>query len=772
MSKETSSPSGAQAPAQFTQLKVGEPKSVAGGIPAVTSAMKHVLMETGLRGVNALLKMNQFTGFDCPGCAWPDPDDKRSLLAEYCENGAKAIAEEATSKRVDASFMARHGVKEMQGWSDFEMGKSGRITEPMILTEGEDHYRPISWKDAFTHIAQTLNRLDSPDEAIFYTSGRTSNEAAFLYQLFVRALGTNNLPDCSNMCHESSGVGLSETLGIGKGSVKLEDFYEAEVVLVVGQNPGTNHPRMLSALQTCKQNGGKIIAVNPLPEAGLMRFRHPQEIGGLIGRGTALADIFLQVKINGDIALAKALMYLMKEAEAKHPGQVFDQAFIAEQTQGFNELMSDLDRQNFQQLVQESGVPEAQIREAASLLIENSKIIICWAMGLTQHKNGVDNIREMVNLLLLKGSIGKPGAGTCPVRGHSNVQGDRTMGIWEKPPQAFLDRLESNYGFKPPQKHGHDVVAAIKAMYQGKASVFVAMGGNFLSATPDTELTAQALRNCQLTVQVSTKLNRSHLITGQTAIILPCLTRSEQDHQAGGSQFVSVENSMGVVSASQGNLRPLSTQLKSEVAIIAGLAQATLPASLAMPWEDWAKDYDLIRTQIQENIPGFESYNQRVRQPGGFYLPNSARDGRFKTSSGKAHFSINPVPYLDLPAGQYRLCTIRTHDQYNTTIYGLNDRYRGIYGERRVILMHPEDMNEALLSKGQVVDIQGHYVNEAGEEEVRVAEKFKVIPYDIPRGCLASYFPETNVLVPLQSTAYKSHTPTSKLIVVSLHPVK
>ncbi|MEM9986725.1 MAG: FdhF/YdeP family oxidoreductase, partial [Bacteroidota bacterium] len=565
--------------------------------------------------------------------------------------------------------------------------------------------------------------------------------------------GTNNLPDCSNMCHESSGVGLSETLGIGKGSVKLEDFYAAEVVLVVGQNPGTNHPRMLTALQKCKQNGGKIIAINPLPEAGLMRFRHPQEVGGLIGRGTALADVFLQVKINGDIALAKALMYLMKEAENEHPGQVFDHTFIAEQTHGFEELMSDLAKQNFLELVRESGVSEARIREAASLLIEKKKIIICWAMGLTQHKNGVDNIREMVNLLLLKGSIGKPGSGTCPVRGHSNVQGDRTMGIWEKPPQAFLDRLEANYRFSPPQQPGHDVVAAIKAMYEGKASFFFAMGGNFLSATPDTELTAQALRNCQLTVQVSTKLNRSHLITGQTAIILPCLARSEQDHQSSGSQFISVENSMGVVSASEGHLSPVSKQLKSEVAIIAGLAQATLSTSSKMPWQAWANDYDLIRTQIQENIPGFEDYNRRVRQPGGFYLPNSAREGRFNTLSGKAHFTINPVPNLDLPRGKYRLCTIRTHDQYNTTIYGLNDRYRGIYGERRVILMHPEDMNAALLSKGQIVDVWGHYVNEAGEKEIRIAEKFKVIPYDISRGCLASYFPETNVLVPLHSTA-------------------
>lgn len=760
---DSASNSPAQAPESFSNLRTKRPPRLAGGWKAVWHALRHVGKEMGARrGWTTLRNMNQITGFDCPGCAWPDPDDKRSLLAEYCENGAKAIAEEATTKRVGPDFFAKYSVSELLQATDLWLGKTGRLTHPMVLKKGAAYYEPIAWKDAFEMIGRELNGLDSPDEAIFYTSGRTSNEAAFLYQLFVRMFGTNNLPDCSNMCHESSGSGLSQTVGIGKGSVTLEDLHEAELIMVVGQNPGTNHPRMLTALQTCKQNGGKIISVNPLPEAGLLRFKHPQKPADLFGSGTQLSDLFLQVRVNGDIALAKALMLLMLEAEEANPGTVFDQDFIANKTEGYTALIEDLKQQDFRALVRDSGVDEFSIRAAAKMLIEHQKIIICWAMGLTQHKNGVDNIREMVNLLLLKGAIGKPGAGTCPVRGHSNVQGDRTMGIWEKPPKAFLDRLQTQFDFEPPQKHGYDTVHAIEAMHAGKAKVFFAMGGNFLSATPDTVYTADALRNCSLTVQVSTKLNRSHLVHGKRALILPCLSRSEQDTQASGLQFVSVENSMGKVHASQGDLLPGSEQLLSEPAIVAGLAKATL-TDKTTDWDHLVGDYDRIRDAIEACIPGFDRYNARVREPGGFYLPNGARIGKFNTTDGKAHFTLNPLPDFDLEEDQYLMMTVRSHDQYNTTLYGMDDRYRGIFNERRVILMNHLDMEEAGLKKEQVVHLHSHF-----EGEVRTARNFLVIPYEIPPKCTATYFPEANVLVPIGSRAKGSHTPSSKFVVITV----
>ncbi|MEM6346672.1 MAG: FdhF/YdeP family oxidoreductase [Bacteroidota bacterium] len=751
-------------PAEDKSLRIESPKTVAGGIPAVFSSLKHLKEELGpIAGLRALLKMNQTDGFDCPGCAWPDPDDKRSVLAEYCENGAKALAEEATSKRIDAAFFDRHSVEALNQGTDYWLGKQGRLTQPMVLLPGKAHYENISWDDAFRLIAEELNRLVSPDEAVFYTSGRTSNEAAFLYQLFVRMYGTNNLPDCSNMCHESSGQGLSQTVGIGKGSVTLEDLYEAEVIMVVGQNPGTNHPRMLSALQKCKQNGGKIITVNPLPEAGLISFQHPQHLGDIIGGGTALTDVFCQVRVNGDIALAKALMKLMFEAETQRPGEVLDHRFIETYTEGFAALSQDLKQYDFAQLVAKSGVAEEEIRAAAQLLIDHKKIIICWAMGLTQHVNGVQNIKEMVNLLLLKGAIGKAGAGTCPVRGHSNVQGDRTMGIWEKPKAAFLDRLAERFDFEPPREHGLDTVYAIEAMLSGEAKVFIAMGGNFLSASPDTQQTAQALRNCNLTVQISTKLNRSHLVHGKTALILPCLVRSEQDIQATGQQFVSVENSMGKVHQSTGDRTPASAALKSEPAIVAELAQAVLGDKFSLDWQKLAGNYDLIRNLIEDCIPGFENYNTRVRQKGGFYLPNGSRERKFNTPDGKAHFSLTAVPQDPRGKGQYIMMTIRSHDQYNTTIYGLEDRYRGIFDDRRVIMMNPQDIVAAGLVAKQLVHLKSHY---QGEE--RVARNFRVVPYNIPRYCTATYFPEANVLVPLKSRAKGSNTPASKQVVISI----
>jgi molybdopterin-dependent oxidoreductase alpha subunit len=752
----------AQPPEEFTGIKLKNPKKDSAGIPGVIAALSHVNKSLDLStAVKTMFKVNQKGGFDCPGCAWPDPDDDRSSLGEYCENGIKAISEEATKRRLDPAFFQQHSVKEMGSWSDFEIGKKGRLTQPMILKEGATHYKPISWPDAFQMIAQELNQLDSPDEAIFYTSGRTSNEAAFLYQLFVREFGTNNLPDCSNMCHESSGKGLSKTVGIGKGSVTLPDFYEAEVVIVMGQNPGTNHPRMLSALEKCKENGGQIITVNPLPEAGLINFTNPQRFGKMLTGGTKLSDLFLQVKVNGDIALLKAIMLILLEEEQKSPGFVIDHDFIKEKTVDYEAFLEHLQQHRLENLIDECGVPEELIRAAADMIKFRKKIILCWAMGLTQHENGVANIQEVVNFLLMKGAIGKPGAGTCPVRGHSNVQGDRTVGIWEAPKPEFLDRMEQHFGFKPPRRHGYAVVDAIKAMYEGKGKVFFAMGGNFISATPDTEYTAKALKNCTLTVHVSTKLNRSHLIHGKQALILPCLGRTDKDIQNGEEQFVSVENSMGVVHSSQGVLEPCSEHLLSEPAIVAGLAKATLGEQSKVDWDGMIQNYDRIRDAIEAVVPGFEDYNRRVRERGGFYLPNGAREQQFNTPSGKAHFTLNEVPENTLDDKEYIMMTIRSHDQYNTTIYGLNDRYRGIYNERRVVLMNQEDMAADGLQKGDVVDLVGHF---KGED--RIARRFIVVPYDIPKRCVATYFPEANVLVPIDSYAKGSKTPRSKWVAV------
>ncbi|MBV7530001.1 FdhF/YdeP family oxidoreductase [Chitinophaga sp. sic0106] len=757
---------GDQNPVIFTGLKLSKPKTVAAGIPAVLSSMKHILEEmNAFRGIQALLKLNQKKGFDCPGCAWPDPDDERSPIAEYCENGAKAVAEEATTKKLTAEFFAANSIADLGNLTDYEIGKKGRVAQPMYLAPGDTHYRPISWANAYERIAGKLRSLASPDEAVFYTSGRTSNEAAFLYQLLVREYGTNNLPDCSNMCHESSGVALGEAVGIGKGSVKLEDFYEAEVIIILGQNPGTNHPRMLTALQKAKINGAKIIAVNPLPETGLLGFNNPQTFKGIVNIETHLTDIFLQVKINGDMALLKAITLLLLEEEDKQPGSVFDQSFIAEKTAGVNEYLTHLRTQNFDQLVAESGVAAEKIREAAQALLHKNKIIACWAMGLTQHKNAVDTIREVVNLLLLKGSIGKPGAGTCPVRGHSNVQGDRTMGIFEQPPAILLKNIREVYGFQPPEKHGYDVVHAIHAMHRKAAKVFIAMGGNFLSATPDTEYTARALRNCELTVHVSTKLNRSHIVHGQEAIILPTLGRSDRDIINGEHQFVTCENSMGVIQMSKGNLHPVSDDLRSEPVIICELAQALFGGKSNTPWQHYASHYDYIRNDIEKVIPGFNKYNERVRHPGGFYLPNGSRIGQFNTDNGKANFNVADTVTTPLQPGEVMMMTIRSHDQFNTTIYGLDDRYRGIYHERRVILMNEKDINSIGIKAGDVVDLFNTF-----EGIERVAQGFIVIAYDIPESCTATYFPETNVLVPVNSVADKSNTPTSKLVVISIKP--
>lgn len=753
-----------EGPEALKGLRLTQPSNQAVGFPAVLNSMQHLLTEMGpLRAFAAMNKLNQHGGIDCPGCAWPDPDDERSRLGEYCENGAKAIAEEATTKALKAAFFASHSVADLAALDDYTIGKMGRIAQPLFLPDKGTHYQPISWEAAFEKIATKLNSLSSPNEAVFYTSGRTSNEAAFLYQLFIRAYGTNNLPDCSNMCHESSGVALGESLGIGKGSVTLEDFYEAEAILILGQNPGTNHPRMLSALKKAVDNEALIVSINPLEEAGLKAFADPQQISGLMGQSTPLASLHLPVKINGDMALIQALVQLLLNFEDEHPGKVLDHSFIQTQTSGFQEYAAHIRSKNFTELCRISGIEPEQVRQLAELLKFKKKIIICWAMGLTQHKNAVDTIKELVNLLLIKGSIGKPGAGTCPVRGHSNVQGDRTMGIYEKPWKWLLEKIEKNYGFKPPVHDGYDVVESIHAMNEGKVRMFFAMGGNFLSATPDTLYTAAGLRNTDLTVQVSTKLNRSHLITGKEAIILPTLGRTDIDLQLGVEQFVSCENSMGVVQLSKGNLKPISKDLLSEVAIVCQLAKATLSTGSSIQWDQLQHNYDLIRNEIELTIPGFEDYNKRVRQRGGFYLPNSSRAGNFPTSTAKANFNIADPQVTTLKPGELMMMTIRSHDQYNTTIYGWDDRYRGIKNERRVILMNENDMQALGLKQLDLVDLFNYH--EGGE---RVARKFLVIAYSIPEQCCATYFPETNVLVPINSVADKSNTPTSKLVVIEI----
>src|SRR5829696_8405465 len=733
----------------------------AGGAPAIIHAVKAISEEMGLvRGVRTMLKVNQTGGVDCPGCAWPEPDRERSHF-EFCENGAKHVADEATTKRVTPEFFQKWSVAELSEQTDQWLNAQGRLTHPMLLRRDATHYEPVSWEGAFELIAGELNSLNYPDQAIFYTSGRTSNEAAFLYQLFVRQFGTNNLPDCSNMCHESSGSALVETIGVGKGTVTLEDFNEAEAIFVIGQNPGTNHPRMLTALEHAKRNGCKLVHINPLPEAGMTRFKHPQHVLGLLGSGTALADLFLQVRINGDVPLLKGIMKAVLAREGS-----LDEEFIAHNTTGFEEFASALRDISWTDILEQSGVSKEQIEQAAQIFVESERTIFCWAMGLTQHRNAVSNIQEIVNLMLMRGQIGKPGAGFCPVRGHSNVQGDRTVGIWERPTPAFLDKLGEIFDFEPPRNHGFDTVRAIQAMHQAHAKIFFALGGNFLSATPDTEFTAAALRRCRLTAHVSTKLNRSHLITGDRALILPCLGRTESDVQARGPQFVTTENSMGVVQISRGSLAPASTELLSEPQIVARLARVTLEHRTTVDWEDLASNYDRVRDAIERVVPGFDDYNNRVRQPGGFYLPNAARNRVFNTASGKAHFTIHELPEHNLGHDQFLMMTIRSHDQFNTSVYTLNDRYRGISNGRRVVFLNEDDIAAAGLRARQVVDLVSHF-----EGEERIARRVVIVPYDIPRRCAATYFPEANVLVPVRSVALKSNTPASKSVVISIRPV-
>ncbi len=713
-----------------------------------------------VRAARTLLRLNQAEGFDCMSCAWPDPEPGHRHTAEFCESGAKAVAEEATKARATPEFFAAHSIADLDAESEHWLGQQGRITHPMIKRPGGTHYEPIEWDDALALIGRELNALASPDEAIFYTSGRTSNEAAFAYQLFVRAYGTNNLPDCSNMCHESTSVALAESIGIGKASVTLADVHSAKLLVLAGQNPGTNHPRMLSALEIAKRNGAKLIAINPLREAGLINFRNPQKARGLVGHGTDLADLHLPIKINGDLALFQAFGKLLVS------WGTIDADFISRCTRGFDAWRDHVTALGWERITEVTGLSREQITEAAELLRDSDATVFCWAMGLTQHHNAVATIKEITNVALAQGNIGKPGAGLLPVRGHSNVQGDRTMGIWERPPAHFLDRLQAEFGFNPPRENGFDTVDAIRALRDGHARVFLGLGGNFVQAAPDTDVTSAALRGARLTVQISTKINRSHLACGETALILPTLGRTEQDIQGSGAQFVSVEDSTCSVHASRGPLIPASPLLRSEVAIVTGLAEATLGDRYGIDWQSMRNDYRTIRTHIARVVPGCESYEVNVSKPGGFVLPHPPRDSRtFPTASGRAEFVVSPISALELPPGHLVLQTLRSHDQFNTTIYGLSDRYRGIEGGRRVIFVNPADVAELGFADGDLVDLVTHWTEDDHERRARA---FRIVAYQTPSGCAAAYYPETNSLVPLDSTAEGSNTPTSKSIIVAL----
>jgi molybdopterin-dependent oxidoreductase alpha subunit len=746
-------------------LTVEPPEQWATGLPAVRHALQFSLQHTSLRrtAIN-LLTVNQTNGVDCPGCAWPEP--RKRHLQEYCENGAKHVNDEATTRRITREFFREHPVSVLATKSDMWLNDQGRLTEPMVKRPGSDHYEPIGWDDAFDLLAAELRALDSPDEALFYTSGRLSNEAAFLLQLFVRSLGTNNLPDCSNMCHESSGSGLSETLGIGKGSVSLEDIEESDLVFAVGINPGTNMPRMLSSLEETKRNGGHVIAINPLPEAGLIRFKNPQKARGIIGRGTTIADQFLHIKPGGDLALFQAINALLLAAEDADPGNVLDHDFIDRDTTGFAEFAEHARRIDWTDVLAATGLSRQEIDEVVDRVLASKKIIVCWAMGVTQQKHGVATVREIVNFLMLRGNLGRPGAGVCPVRGHSNVQGDRTMGIWERMPQSFIDALGREFDFTPPSHHGLDAVDSIRAMRDRRAKFFMGFAGNFVRATPDSDLTERAMRNCSLTAHVSTKLNLSHAVCGETALILPTLGRSDRDVQATGEQFVTVEDSMSIVHQSHGRLDPASEHLLSEVAIVSRLASRTLEKAAAIPWEDFETDYDLVRERISRVVPGFEDFNDRIREPGGFRLPNPVNERRYPTPSGKAVFTSNTFDRLVVPKGHLVLQTMRSHDQWNTVPYALDDRYRGIHNGRHVVLVNPADIEALGLADRQLVDLISTW--EDGIE--RRAKDFRVVAYPSARGSAASYYPETNVLVPLDSVAETSNTPTSKGVFVRLVP--
>ena len=752
-----------QAPEETEGLRLVKASQVATGFPAIVRSLKSALsQESPATTARTWLRINQEDGFDCPSCAWADPEGHRSKF-EFCENGAKATADAATSARLTPEMFAAHTVEELSQRSDHWLNSLGRITHPMVLRPGSTHFEPLAWDEAFRLVGDKLRALSSPNEAIFYTSGKAVNESAFVFQLLARAIGTNNLPDCSNMCHESSGLALTKTLGIGKSTVTIEDLEDADCIVEIGHNPGTNHPRMLTSLQIAKGKGAKMIAVNPMPEVSLFRFAHPQKPWQWLGKGTALADLYLQVRVNGDIALVKGFIKGLFELEDANPGTVLDRPFIEHFTSGFDEMEASIRACSWESIVEGSGIDLPAIREAAAMLAVAKRTIMCWCMGLTQHHNGVENIQEMVNLLLLRGNMGRHGAGALCIRGHSNVQGDRTMGIWEKMDDAFLDRLRDEFHFEPPREHGYDTISSIHAMADGKVGVFMALGGNFLSATPDTATVARGLNNVDLNVQIATKLNRGHLFTGGTSLILPCLSRTERDVQSSGPQISSVENTVSKVTRTQGRMAPASEQLLSEIAIICGIAKATVGDRANIDWDAMTANYDVIRDHIAQVVPGTEEYNERIREKEGFYMPIPPKERIFKTDNGKAKFTVNPMSPIVLEPGQLFMTTVRSHDQFNTVVYGLDDKYRGVEGGRRVIFMHPDDMAARGLEAKTLVDITSHF-----RGQTRTMKHFQAIPHPIARNCTATYFPEANPLVPLDSVARGSCQPASKSVVISV----
>ncbi|HBE9078193.1 FdhF/YdeP family oxidoreductase [Serratia fonticola] len=746
-------------------------RGAAGGWGSLEATTRYVFdSKQALKNLRNLMRVNKARGFDCPGCAWGD--DNHSTFS-FCENGAKAVSWEATRNAVEPAFFAAHSVSTLREQSDYFLEYQGRLTHPMRYDAKTDRYQPITWPDALKLIASHIQAMDNPNQIELYTSGRASNEASFLYQLFGRMLGTSNFPDCSNMCHEASGVGLKQSIGVGKGTIRMDDFEQADAIFVFGQNPGTNHPRMLHSLKHAASRGARIVSFNTLRERGLERFADPQNpIQMLTPKSSPISSAYFQPNLGGDMAavrgMVKALLETHRQRIAANEPGLFDQPFIDRHCVGIEEYLAQVDVTSWQQITTQSGLSETQLRHAAAIYQGAKRVICTWAMGVTQHKHSVPTVREITNLQLLFGQLGKPGAGLCPVRGHSNVQGNRTMGIDEKAPKALLDSLEQHFGFSPRREMGHNTVEAIEAMLRGEVKVLIALGGNLAAAAPDTERTAQALRRCDLTVHISTKLNRSHLITGKDALILPTLGRTELDMQASGPQYITVEDSFSMVHASEGIGKPLADTQRSETAIVCGIADAVL-GNQKLDWLELADDYSLIRQHIQATIPGFDDFNQRCEQPGGFYLGNAAAELRFATQSGKAEFSAAPLPDTLFPQigaekAPFVLQTLRSHDQYNTTIYGLDDRYRGVYGQREVLFIHPEDLADLGLQDGELVEIETLW----NDGITRKVSGFKLVSYDIPRGNLAAYYPETNPLVPLASFGDGTGTPTSKSVPVAI----
>lgn len=747
-------------------------KAPAGGWGALESTTRHWLnSKNAVKNIKSLLNTNQDNGFDCPGCAWGE--EKNPNKIKFCENGAKAVNWEATSKQVGADFFQQYSLSWLREQSNYYLEYQGRLTHPMRYNPETDKYQPISWDDAFGLIGSHLKQLDHPDQLELYTSGRASNEAAFLYQLFGRSFGTNNFPDCSNMCHEASGFALTSSIGVGKGTVTLEDFEETDAIFVFGQNPGTNHPRMLDTLRSAIKRGAKIVIFNPLKERGLEKFQHPQNpIEMLTNNATTMHSIYLSPKLGGDMAAIRGMVKALLETyDSSHDDTLIDQVFIAEHTQGMAAYLDGVRETSWDKIIDQSGLTRDEINSAARIYMDADKVISTWAMGLTQHHHSVAILHELINWMALRGNIGRPGAGLCPVRGHSNVQGDRTMGIDERPSDTLLDALEAHFNIPMPRQHGHSAVEAIDAMRSGACKVFIGLGGNFAAASPDTDVTEHALSQCDLTVHISTKLNRSHLITGKEALILPCLGRTDIDRQAKGPQKITVEDSFSMVHASAGVLEPSSAEMRSEPAIIAGIAHAVL-GTKPIDWLSVIEDYSAIRALIAQTIPGFSEFNSKIEQPGGFYLGNSARKRDWATQGGKVIVHRHPLPDSILPDRSSKLLhnktlvlqTLRSHDQYNTTIYGMNDRYRGIKGERDILFINPADIQRLGFKEGQLVDIKSLW----DDGRTREVKGFKLIGYSIPAGNIAAYYPETNPLVPLDSYGVNSRTPTSKSIAVEL----